>query len=109
MLKMEIQLDKNRLETEGYNFDKSIEIICNGLKNVGFIEEINEDGHIIYCGTNKNTDLAYFGLVFDGLVEQKWFKKSVTKWLLLNNSRSKNGEFYIAGDWIESAKKAGLW
>ncbi len=109
MLKMEIVMDREKLENDGYDFDKSIAIICNGLKEAGFIEELNEEGHIIYRGTNSNKDFAYFGLVWEKLIEQQWFKNACEEWYLLNDSKSKNGEFLIAGDFIEDAKKHGEW
>ena len=109
MLKMEIVMDKEKLISEGYDFDKSIAIICNGLKEAGFIEDLNEEGHIIYRGTDSNKDLAYMGLVYKELVKQQWFKNACKEWYLLNNSRSKNGEFLIAGDWKQTAIESGRW
>ncbi len=109
MLKMEIVMDREKLESDGYDFDKSIAIICNGLKEAGFIEDLNEEGHIIYRGTDSNKDLAYMGLVYNALVEQQWFKNACKEWYLLNDSKSKTGEFLIAGDFIKSAKKYGEW
>ncbi len=109
MLKMEIVMDREKLESNGYDFDKSIAIICNGLKEAGLIEELNEEGHIIYRGTDSNKDLAYMGLVVEQLLKQQWFKNACKQWLVLNNAHSKNGEFLIAGDWIAAAKEGGLW
>lgn len=109
MLKMEILMNRAKLEADGYDFNKSIAIICNGLKESGFIKELNEEGHIIYRGTNSDKDFAYFGLVYNKLVAQQWFKNACEEWYLLNDSKSKNGEFLIAGDFIKSAKKYGEW
>ena len=50
-----------------------------------------------------------FGLVYNGLVKQQWFKNACEEWYLLNDSKSKDGEFLIAGDFIKSAKKFGEW
>ena len=109
MLKMEIVMSREKLEADGYDFDKSIAIICNGLKEAGFEEELNEEGHIIYKGSNSDKDFAYFGLVYNGLVKQQWSKNACEEWYLLNDSKSKDGEFLIAGDFIKSAKKFGEW
>ena len=113
MLKMEIVMDKEKLINDGYDYTKAVAIICNGLKQAGFIEELNDSSnkecHIIYRGTNSNKDFAYFGLVYKKLVAQQWFKNVCKEWYLLNDSRTKNGEFLIAGNFIETAKEFGRW
>ncbi len=108
-LKLEINIQKNILEKNGYDFDKSIAIICNGLKEAGLEKEMVEDGHIVYVGTGSNKDLAYIGLVTTKLIEQQWFKDCCTVLDLLIEDRKIPGKFLLDGSIIESAKTRGLW
>jgi len=109
MFKMEIEIDRIIAENDGWNFDYLKSILCNGLKKAGFIEELNEGGRLIYRGTDSDKDLAYIGLVAEGLVKESWFKKCCKKWLLFSNLNSKDGSFYVEGDWISHYKKIKRW
>lgn len=49
------------------------------------------------------------GTMVDGLVKNDWFKACCKKMLLLNNYDSKDGSFYVDGDWIKSYKELNMW
>lgn len=53
ILKNEIELDENILISNGYDFEKSMNILCRGFENAGFVQEIKEKGHIIYAGQGQ--------------------------------------------------------
>lgn len=108
-LKLEIYIQKEILEKNGYDFDKSVAIICNGLKEAGLEKELVEEGNIIYVGTGSDKDLAYIGLVTTRLIEQQWFKDCCIVLDLLIEDRKTPGEFLLDGSIIESAKARGLW
>ena len=109
MLKMEIELDGQIIENLGYDVDDKFDIIMQIFDKAGLIKEKAENGYFLYRGQGLNTDLAYIGLVANAFKSQDWFKKSCKKWLLLNNHRSKDGSFYIEGDWIEHLKEHNEW
>lgn len=109
MFKMEIEIDKEIIEKNDFDFDYSVNILCSNLKKAGFLEELNENGRIIYRGTDSPKDFAYMGKFADALVKQQWFKNACKKWLLLSNSGSEDGSFYVAGDWVENFKKENRW
>ena len=109
MLKMEIELDSKIIDKLGYNSEKLFEFLPTLFEKAGFIKEKAENGYFLYRGPGLNTDLAYTGIVANGLVEQDWVKMSCKKWFLLTDRGSKDGSFYIEGDWIESYKKYGRW
>ena len=104
MLKVEIVMDKEKLISDGQDFDKAMAFICNGLKEAGFREGYNEEGHIIYNGADFPEDFPYFGLldVLKQFSGQYWFRKYCTRWLFLNGS-------VVIGDFIEMAKSYGYW
>lgn len=109
MFKLEIEIDREILEKDGWDFDYSIGVLCDGLKKAGFNEEINEKGRLLFAGTNSDKDLAYMGLVAESLVKEDWFKKCCKKWLLLSDIKSEDGSFHIEGDWIKTYKKHKEW
>ncbi len=109
MFKMEIKFDRNILESEGYNYEHTMNLLCNNFKRAGFIEELKEEAHLIYRGTDSPNDFSYMGLVAMGLIEQQWFKNCVTKWLMFSNDTIGNNDFVCVGDFIETGKKRGFW
>ncbi len=109
ILKLEIEIDKAILENNGYNFKKSVQIICDGLQQAGLVEELVEDGHIIYRGTGSNKDFAYIGLIYNSLMKQQWFKDCCKKMDLWKEDTKNPGAFLNFGNAIEAAKKSGKW
>ncbi len=109
MFKMEIEFDRNILESEGYNYEHTMNLLCNNFKRAGFIEELKEEAHLIYRGTDSPNDFSNLTSIYAGLVEQQWFKNCVTKWNLYTNDKIGINEFVYAGDYIEAAKEGGLW
>ena len=51
MFKMEIEFDRNILESEGYNYEHTMNLLCENFKKIGFVEELKEEAHLIYRGT----------------------------------------------------------
>lgn len=109
ILKLEIEIDKDILESNGYNFTNSVQIICDGLQQAGLVKELVEEGHIIYRGTGSNKDFAYIGLIYKSLMKQQWFKDCCKKMDLWKEDKSNPGNFLYFGNAIESAKKSGKW
>jgi len=109
MLKLEIELDVNILNSLDYDIEKVTEFISDGIKKVGLIEEKNENGYFLYRGPGLNTDLAYIGIVVNALTSQDYIKSSCKKMLLLDNEDSKDGSFYVDSDWIKTYKEYGKW
>ena len=110
MLKLEIELDDKKLKALDFDINKVTEFISNGLLKVGLIEEKVENCYFLYRGPGLNTDLAHIGTIVIGVfLTYDWFKISCKKLNLLDNSDSKDGSFYVDGDFIKSAKKYGRW
>ena len=109
MFKTEIRFDRSILEAEGYDYEHAMNLLCENFKRAGFIEELNEEAHLIFRGTDSPKDFSYMGLVNMALAKQQWFKNCVTEWLLLSNNCVGSNGFECVGDFIESAKKSGLW
>lgn len=104
---MEIRIDREILEADGYNYEHTMNLFCENFKRAGFVEEVNEECHLIYRGTDSPKDFSYMGLVYKGLVKQQWFKNCVMKWILWNNAHSRDGSF-VAEDCIETAVRRGI-
>lgn len=106
MIKLEFELDLDLLQ---YDINDVKNYFSEATKIVGLIEEENENGHFLFRGQGLNTDLAYMGTMVDALVENDWFRACCKKMLLLNNYGSKDGSFYVDGDWIQSFKELNMW
>ena len=102
MFKMEIIIDKDILEKDGYNFQYTLDLLEDNFKRAGFEREFLEGGHMIFTGTNSPKDFSYMGIMYSRLVNQKWFKNCVTYWHLIKDNKD-------AGDYIEGAKEIGAW
>ena len=109
MFKMEIKFDRNILESEGYNYEHTMNILCENFKRAGFIEDLKEESHLIFRGTDSPKDFSYIILIVQGLIQQQWFKNCVTKWLLFSNDSIGNDDFVCVGDFIEDCKGSDLW
>ena len=83
MLKMEIALDRELLEAQGYDWDTSYDILCKNFERAGFVKESFENGHLVYRGTGSDKDMSYFALIMSALVDVNWFKKCVKTWFLI--------------------------
>ena len=104
MLKMEIALDRELLEAQGYDWDTSYGILCKNFERVGFVKESFENGHLIYRGTGSDKDMSYFALIISTLVDVDWFKKCVKTWFLIIPEHNT----FDYQDCIESAVKRGF-
>ena len=102
MFKMEIIIDRELLEKDGYNFQYTLDLLEDNFKRAGFEREFLEGGHMIFTGTNSPKDFSYMTLMYSRLVKQHWFKNCVTYWHILKDGID-------SGDYIESSKRVGLW
>ena len=109
MFKTEIRFDRSILEAEGYDYENAMNLLCENFKRAGFIEELNEEAHLIFRGTDSPKDFSYMGLVNMALAKQQWFKNCVTEWLLLSNNCVGSNGFECVGDFIETGKRLGRW
>lgn len=105
MIKLHVEFNIDKMEDEGYSYDNFFNFLPSWLKEVELqIEESDDNGYILIKGPDKNTDLAHIGLVAKAFLEIDWIKRSLKKLLLLSNYGSKDGSFYVDGDFIESWK-----
>ena len=74
MFKMEIIIDKDILEKDGYNFQYTLDLLEDNFKRAGFGREFLDGGHMIFAGTNSPKDFSYMGIMYSRLVDQQWFK-----------------------------------
>ena len=110
MIKLHVEFDIQAMEDEGYSYENFFNLLPDWLQQVGLgIEESDNNGYVLIKGPDKNTDLAYIGLVAKAFIEIDWIKKSLKKLLLLTNRGTKDGSFYVEGDFIKSWKKYNLW
>lgn len=80
MMKMEIKIDKVRLERLAYNWNTVNKAICESFEKLGCVKEYSYDETtIIYHGTNPNKDYSNFSFMMNLLVKQIWFKESVVR------------------------------
>ena len=98
MMKMEIKLDRFKLERLAYNWNKVYKTICESFEKLGCVKEHSfDETTIIYRGTNPSKDYSNFGFMVNLLVKQIWFKESVVSWYLYHDG--------IKEDCIEAAKR----
>ena len=102
MFKMEIIIDKDILEKDGYNFQYTLDLLEDNFKRAGFEREFLEGGHMIFTGTNSPKDFSYMGIMYSRLVDQQWFKNCVTYWHIIQDGKD-------AGDFIRTSKIKKLW
>jgi len=106
MIKLQFEIDLDLLD---YDVDDVKNYFSEAAKIVNLIEEESENGIFSFCGRGLNTDLSYIAIMVDALVLNDWFKTCCKKMLLLSDSGSKDGSFYVIGDWIKSLKKFNRW
>ena len=104
MLKMEIALDRELLEAQGYDWDTSYGILCKNFERVGFVKESFENGHLIYRGTGSDKDFSYFGLIAISLDKTDWFKKCVKHWMFFYGNSEKDVEDFIYTSRLSGSK-----
>jgi len=64
---MEIALDRELLEAQGYDWDTSYDILCKNFERAGFVKESFDNGYLVYRGTGSDKDFSYFGLIYINL------------------------------------------
>ena len=102
MFKMEIIIDRELLEKDGYNFQYTLDLLEDNFKRAGFEREFLEGGHMIFAGTNSPKDFAYMGIMYSRLVDQQWFKNCVTYWHAIKDNTD-------SWDCIAGAKEYNQW
>lgn len=104
MLKMEIALDRELLEAQGYDWDTSYGILCKNFERAGFVKESFENGHLVYRGTGSDKDFSYFGLIYIKLDETEWFKKCVKYWMFYYGHNESKVEDFIYTSRLNGSK-----
>ena len=102
MFKMEIIIDRELLEKDGYNFEYTLSLLRKNFEKAGFEREFLDGGHMIFTGTDSPKDFGYMGLMYSRLVDQQWFKNCVTYWHLIKNGKDD-------GDLIRTSKIRNFW
>ena len=102
MFKMEIIIDRELLEKDGYNFEYTLSLLRNNFEKAGFEREFLEGGHMIFTGTDSPKDCSYMAIMYSRLVVKSWFKNCVTYWHLFQDGVDR-------GDFIKTAKTSGTW
>ena len=111
MIKMHAEFDIKIMEETGNNYNDFVDNLVTKVlpKADLMIEEKDDNGYLLIKGPNKNTDLAYLGLLANAFRDNDFTKKSLKKLLLLTNRKSEDSSFYIEGDWIETWKENNMW
>ena len=105
MLKMEIALDRELLEAQGYDWDTSYDILCKNFERAGFVKESFDNGYLVYRGTGSDKDFSYFGLIYINLKKCAWFKKCVSSWLFIE---VKNNNIIEVEDFLKGCVEDGI-
>ena len=66
MFKTEIRFDRSILEAEGYEYEHTMNLSCENFKRAWFIEELNEEAHLIFRGFKNG-----FEYVVDFIISAK--------------------------------------
>ncbi len=106
MFKMEIVLDREILENDGYNWEHTLNLLKENFQRAGFDRELLEDNRMLFTGTDSPKDFAYMGIMYSNLKKKMWFRKCVKEWYLLNDAKTKDGSF-IKSCFIEAATSGG--
>lgn len=102
MFGMEIGLDRDILESNGYDWEYTVSLLTENFNRAGFKRTVYEDTKLVFNGSGSDKDFSYSTLIVSKLIKQEWFKKSVKSWWGLKNNQ-------YSGDYIEIAKKKGMW
>lgn len=107
MMKMEIKLDEERMDKDGFVVSSAWKIIDKIMEETDghLTKEILEDGAVMYSSVPEymNT-LGYFSSAYIVLQDIEWFAKYVTKWLWYDNDSDETQSFSIE-NLIEEEKK----
>lgn len=99
MLKLELRMDRDRIEEKGeYDPEKLQERLDKGFFRFGFRKEILADGTICYWGNNQRHDYAHFGALINSLEDTPWFMEYVDKWLWYNSDGQPDENCYNIED-----------
>jgi hypothetical protein len=96
MIKMQIQMDKKKIEKDGrYSMSKISGTLDDYLVNqLHFAKGKNG----FYMGTGSPDDFGNFGLAMVTLGKKGWFMDNVKTWLYFNSDDSDDPEDYVIED-----------
>lgn len=105
MLKLEIVLDKEKIEAEGkYDWVAMQAILDEIFKQQGLIK--SDVG--IYVGSGSSNDFTNFWRITWAIAETECFMNNVKKWVWYNSDDSKDENDFAAEDIIEFCKSRSV-
>ncbi len=76
---IEITIDKVALGENGFNYEKSITLLCDTFERSGFIKDESNTKVLTFKGLNSNheEEFIYLKPVIDYLFGEEWFTRSM--------------------------------
>lgn len=105
MLKLEIILDKEKIEVGGkYDWVAMQTVLDEIFEQQGLIK--SDVG--IYVGGGRVSDFANFWRIIWALAEEEWFMDNVKKWVWYNSDDGRDENDFAAEDIIEFYKSRSV-
>lgn len=105
MLKLEIVLDREKIEAEGkYDWEAMQAILDEIFKQ----QELIRSGVGIYVGSGRASDFASFWSAIWALAEKEWFMNNVKKWVWYNSDDGRDENDFTTEDIIEFCKSRSI-
>lgn len=99
MLKLEIKLDENKINTEQkYSVSNIYQTLEQAFNNYHLREEHEPDGTVVFYGSGNPRDYGAFGCIITSLSEKTWFMDYVTKWIWYNSDDGVNENDFAVED-----------
>lgn len=94
MMKMLIKIDEERVQKDRvYDLDGMWQLIGKTFLEWGCIAERQEDGSMLYSGTETNDYYTAINLAIYFLEIQPWFAQYCTKWIWYDNDANESLPF----------------
>ena len=105
-MKMLIQIDEERVRADGiYDLEDMWRLIGKTFLEWGCTAERQENGAMMYSGTNTSDDFTAISLAIDFLEVQPWFAQYCTKWIWYDNHSSDESKLpYYDEDVLEEMR-----
>ena len=110
MMKMIIQLDKDKAQATGYEYDNLIKIMDALFERNFCIKETNNDESMVYSNSNlSDNHMRDFACIYMVLSESKWFADTCSKWIWLDNDDDETLPFVEEDVLIKERKRNPLF
>ncbi len=110
MLKLEIKLNEQKIQSEGkYKLASIYDTLDTLFARYEIRKEVLPDGTISYYGSGKPKDFGSFGANILRLKKQSWFMDYVEKWLWFNSDNGRSEDDFSMEDVLyHYTKKASV-